>query len=337
MKNYFYLIFIILISCNQRENANKINIQEIIITDTLSAKVKEVDTRLLIPIKSLVVGDKFVVYDRIEDDMFKVFQLPELNYLYSFGKIGKGPNEFIRIPDSGINEYKNKLIIIDNIKYNEFEINSKGFKKTNSFILKMDILGIDNFQLVSDSSYIYDNKSCDNNKEYNLVGLKDKKLIKQFGNYPKFSKQIKRCDDIKICGVKINTARQSDGRIAALYLFMNKIKIFDNAGDLITEVTIGKEQSLSKVPDENSKLHRISVCSDEKHIYVLYAGVSEEQAIQQEFNTKFEIWNWEGELLKAFVLDKSILSFDVSVKYNRIYGTSLNDINHIYEYIIPAI
>lgn len=337
MKSYYYLIFLLILSCKQQDGFKKIYIQESIFTDTLYATSKEIDTKLLMPIRSLVLNDKLVIYNRTENEMFKIFQLPELNYLYSYGKIGRGPNEFMRIPDSGVNKYKNRLTVVDNIMYNEFEVTSDGFYKRNELILKMDVLGIDNFQLVSDSSYISDNKTCDKNKEYNLINLKNKRLINQFGNYPKFTKQIKNCEDIKLCGTKINSSRQSDGRIAALYLFMNKIKIFANTGDLITDIIIGKEQSLSQVPNENSKLYRIGVCSDEKHIYVLYAGVSEEEAIQKAFNTKFEIWDWDGKLLKTYVLDQSILSFDVSLKYKRIYGTSLNDINHIYEYMLPDI
>lgn len=95
----------LLSGCHTKEEGVEV---EITLPDPvpLSALQKTISVDLLRPSKLIAHGDKLVVYDMQEEDMFKVFQLPEVRYQYSFGTVGQGPDDFVFIDKESLNSGK---------------------------------------------------------------------------------------------------------------------------------------------------------------------------------------------------------------------------------------
>lgn len=340
MKYYFtILLALIVISCNNKRLKSVHVISEQTISDTLFAKERSISTNILMPVKTVIINDKLVIYNRYKVDMFKVFKIPSLDFLYCQGKIGNGPEEFNFIPDGSIKEYKNKLVLLDNFRFKELLVEDDKLRTITSQVVKADVNGIDNFTLLNDSIYICDNKSCENNYEFMMVDRRGKKIIKHFGDYPKFSKRIKTCDERYMCGLKILTSRSSDGRVAVFYLYANIAKLYDRKGCLLSETNIGNGEIIDHVPNDSDIMYRAGVYSNSKYIYVLNVNAPTDNYFdnKSKYKPRFEIWNWNGQLLATYVLNKAILSFAVSDKYNKVYATTLDEISKIYEFELPPL
>lgn len=65
--------------------------------DTIRAEVKAVSGGILYPLSIMVSEDRLVVCQPDMEQMFSVYRLPDIDYLYSFGKKGQGPDEFATI------------------------------------------------------------------------------------------------------------------------------------------------------------------------------------------------------------------------------------------------
>ena len=336
---YLSLIFAcIAFSCNTSNSKFEI-IEEQAISDTLYAKENVIDVNLLMPTKCLIVNDHLIIYDKTKDDMFKIFNIPSLDFCSVQGKSGRGPNEFSFIYDRTLRQYKNKFTLLDNFRYKEFSVEDGVLGLLKTYTIKVDVLGIDNFNILNDSLYICDKKIPDNDDEFWMVNLKNRRIIKSFGSYPKFPKNIRKGDDRYISSLKTTTTRYFDGRIATFYLYMNRMKIFDVNGRILKSVAINNDKTLEHVPIETDMLYRHDVFSNSQFIYVLNINAPQNQVFNNSSLNKpsFEIWNWDGELLATYCLNKAIASFTISEKYNKIYATSLDEINMIYEFDLPFV
>lgn len=81
--------------------------------DTLQAEQIEIETKLWNPRAIEVVADDYlVVVDDATSGIFKVFRLPDLEFLYAWGNRGEGPGELEVVPSSHtINIVDDTLVI----------------------------------------------------------------------------------------------------------------------------------------------------------------------------------------------------------------------------------
>jgi hypothetical protein len=103
MKRLLSVLFFLtcVISCNfDNRNEVKIRLPEV---QPLKLERKVVDVNLYRPTKVFLYNRKLIIYDNVNDSLFKVFDSRDLKYNYTFGSIGQGPNEFVFIHESTIN------------------------------------------------------------------------------------------------------------------------------------------------------------------------------------------------------------------------------------------
>lgn len=86
----------ILVSCS--ESKNKVKMDYMSVTDSVSMQTAAIDKELLMPDRLFVAGNSLVVYQpKEEEGIFTVFPLPFDGKGCRTGHIGRGPDDFIHI------------------------------------------------------------------------------------------------------------------------------------------------------------------------------------------------------------------------------------------------
>ena len=111
-KYFRYISLFFLISCNSNTH---ILDEKLVKPLQLSSTPITVEAELLIPSKIFFHKNKIIVFEQRSENMFKVFDFPSFQYLYSFGNKGRSGDEinsnignseiinseFIEIQDNG--------------------------------------------------------------------------------------------------------------------------------------------------------------------------------------------------------------------------------------------
>lgn len=339
MKKIICIIsFSILFGCGSKNTEGE-TIKDISVNDTLVAKTVKIATNMLMPTRIFNTENKLVVYDQIKDEMFKVFNLPEIEYQYSFGHTGKGPDEFSFIDANTMKMMGDNLLFLDFNTVKSLEINDKKIKVINSKTLRIEKSPINGLQMVNDSIYIYNLMSVKKNgAEHQMVNINSKKTIKEFGAYPdtdiKYNNEFEQYNAF----YKHSVSNPTNNKFAVFYSYFNKIKIYSKTGELLHEINI--EDNYPEYSPKDIKkniLFRVNPIPTSDFIYVLRIDQSKNE-VENNFATfkpKIEVWNWEGKLLAKYLLDKPITAFTISEKENKLYAVSYIGTNEIYEYELP--
>jgi hypothetical protein len=113
MKIILFIIFLfcLLFSCNiSNETHNKIDLPDAI---QLKGRTIQIDNNMLNPMGMCTSDDKLIVFDDVQRGLFKVFIIPELAYMFSWGSRGKGPEEFQLIDNNYFRSFSNGLELLD--------------------------------------------------------------------------------------------------------------------------------------------------------------------------------------------------------------------------------
>lgn len=287
--------------------------------------------------KLLTVDDYLILYCKTDSNFFKVFRLPELKYLYSFGKIGGVQSGYFINPDrNSMRIIDNSLVFLDvnrviSIKIAEDKWNINYEKPTYN---RGEYL--DNFQLLNDSVYL--TSKMNRKLEFQMIDLNTGKLIKEFGNYPEEHKpQPERNPPLSY--FKSTAIRPDKKTIASFYLYSDMFKIYDN-GILDRDVYIlnNKTEAQDNVSNEhNNVIYRVEATATDNAIYTLGLKLTEDVLTtgDKKFTPRLEVWDWKGKSLKTYSLNMPITLFCFSEKYNTIYGLHHNDIKELVRFNLP--
>ena len=191
---------------------------------------------------------------------------------------------------------------------------------------------------VNDSIFIY-NINNREHYEHILVNVKSKKQKVYFGNLNKRLKKVKKGYHTKFNQTRL-VLKPDRERVAAIYSYLNKFKIYDSKGNLIKEIEIVNEAFKDKTNLMNPFLHFMfnsETIATGKYIYILNPNISFEDRSQDYKypNSSISVWDWNGNPIAKYTLDQPISSFDISEKYNKIFAVSTIRQNVIYEYVLP--
>jgi len=281
-----------------------------------------------------------IVSDAEEDAIFKVFSLPELDYLYSWGSIGSGPDEFRHVPINQVNVSNNQIIIYelgtqDLVSY---EVTDSTFNYSGREELNYDgqhgiLSGI---KKLNDSKYIaeYGTGLEDTNYEFIALEPGNSTPLYKFGEYP----ETGLAEHERYFNYRKTTALSfKREKFAAFYLHQNKFKIFDDEGNLVDMFQIIDEYSDSTPSDQF--LYRTAKEVSDQFIYTF--GIHEKRESLSEINENFfpslEIWDWEGRQIFRAKFDRHISDFVVSEKHQKIYAYSEHDITSLFVYDLPDV
>lgn len=341
MKNLIYipimLVTLLFCQCNTKRNTT-ITIKNVTATDSLKGRTVSVNEDLLMPVKVFVIDDKLVVFDRVNSDFFKVFKIPEMELLYSFGSKGRGPNEFSHIDPNSMKVVGNKICLLDGntLKYLSVENDKITVEQSKTIVIGQ--APTNRLLVLNDSIYISDILGDKIKYEFQKVNLNQKKIEKTFGDYPDEGIRLKNDIEKYQTYMKASASSPKGDKIISFYLNFNRFKILDNQGKLLKEVVIESNLPKYKPKDpKSSVIYRSEPFATEDFVYVLAIEQVQNEVMSNisSFKPKLEIWNWEGELQAKYLLDKPIITFAVSEENPKLYGISIADPNTIYEFDLP--
>lgn len=276
--------------------------------------IKELPENIMYPGEILISEDKLVIIQHKTDSIFYIFDVENLEYQYSFGNYGSGPNEFLQINTDNIIKKKNgfKVYCIDN-SILDVDINKRKIINKEQFISDYDLFN--GFEQLNDSLYAFTNMQ---DKEYQFVTYNAKNgSITPIIKYPKWIEDGYNERDLisKIIKYNGHLISNNDGsKIAMFYGYINCMRLFNSNGDTYKTCILGKER--------NPYLHDIVYYpirpqNTEEYIYSVYRGDTGKDVLQK--------WSWTGELIKSYKLDYKISSFCISDDGKKIYAIIYSD------------
>jgi len=331
----FFLIcttILLLSACNQSDK-NTVHRNKVGFSDTLIGRDHKIPVDMLMPTRMSIVGDYLVVFDQGGPDLFKVFELPELEYRYAFGRIGQGPDEFANIDPNTVRAFGSELVFLDNTKLVKMRIGKNSAMVLATHILPTGRNPLNRLQLVNDSAYVVD--MMEGEYEYVLVDVNTGSELKKFGSYPSEGKPVSDRSDRYQKFLKSSVLSPVDGRFAVFYLYHNKIRFYEY-GRFLLEVNINGEGDDYDADTGNPVVFRAEPYATGTNIYTLNIEKRKREIDFSRFRPGMERWTWDGDLIGKYMLDKPVISFCVSEKYGKMYGSGLESADKIYTFDLPV-
>lgn len=301
------------------------------------------EVQLLNPGDIVNIDDRYlVISDSEEEAIFKVFSLPELEFLYTWGKKGRGPDEFEFVPLNEINSSGNRIIMYDisSQMLFSYSVQDTTFSHTgNQSLSYQDQTNVlSNVTKMHDSLFVADYGMFyeDTNNEHILL-QPDKDIPQRtFGNYPLSDLEgPERYFEF----MKSTVSSQDAQKIAAFYQNHNRVKLYDYEGEEIANIYV-EDEYIKDVDTSNPAPFQYRTVHWASGNYLYVMGIHEYTDVIQEnidtFTPSLEVWNWEGEQVYRAKFDTPIHNFTVSEEHGKIYAYSIHDMDKVFVFDIPS-
>lgn len=335
MKTIYYavIVFFFLTSCNNIIQKD-IDISDI---PVLHAKfnIHYIDsTKVLNPGGMYCYKNFIVMIEDRNNPVFSFWNADNLQYVFSSGFIGNGPNEFINPRSDYFSVTDSSFFILDsNI---EWEVQT--IENDIQIINKEPIIipdAINQMVRLNNKKYVMaGNTNGKNNAEHILYDA-DIGEYNYFGEYP--SKNMS--DERKfIFDFKFTAGRSDKPCIWDFYENHNLIRQYSIEGQLLQEIRLRnapkRRNSDSKSDDlENRPYWRVLQTTD-THIYTLfYTGETDDVIYSEGAVPELQEWDWQGNLIRRILFDKKYNRIAVS-ENGKLYAIdTINEFNNqIYSY-----
>jgi hypothetical protein len=293
---------------------------------------KIVNTELYRPTKMFIYRNKLIIYDDTNSSFFKVFDCNDLTYKYSFGSIGPGPDEFTFVDPETMNS-STYFEVLNQNKLCYYSITDTGaFRSASPATVIRQSETINNLKKLSDSIYISNNSlGADKfDKEFILYNINDR-TNREFENVMFFDNSVNAQNKEEQYFSLSKFITVSSGNNSKFAVFYNKypyFKIFSS------EMLLGLYHIDNQIQDADFYPYFSRPFSTNEYIYVMWIDKSDEEIMANisDFNTVILVFDWNGNFIKNYRLDKPIIAFAVNDHNDKLYAVSLleDDINAIY-------
>lgn len=328
-------------SCSSKPNKLK-TVKALPLENTLHAATVSVKPKIkFINVRNVFnVNDEYLVFlDRINKNIFKVFSLPELKFLYAWGRMGRGPHELSLVDFRQVRTYNGHLVFfkpaIAQLEFYLVTDTSLVLTTKRDIGFRMRRNPINNVHLLSDSLYIItfmpgDLGVNDPDKAYIMLESGNPKPLFTFGNYPETDLTDLNKVDAYSSAIALSP---NQSRMVIFYRRENKFKIFDNKGNMLKLVKVNDPYLSGQ--NEPGFIYRGGAMATDKKIYTIAANNTEQEIDknirEHKLTFSIEVWNWNGDPLGRFKLKPSGYVV-VSEKYHKLYGISYYSDDVIYVY-----
>ncbi len=343
------IVSVLVVACSQSQKniGNEVVLADVIGTLSPTSTTEYVSPDAIFnPMGIFRVNDRYLIVSQYADrDFLRILSLPDLEPLYTWGTSGRGPGEF-RMPPVYFNTIAgtNELIISDVLDFRQehYIVSDTAitFEKSRMLRYEGQYNMVERLRRVDDSTYISDFIPMDapDSVEYIILRPDNDQVVSRFGTYP-----IIDVDHIKkaFLLMKSNAYNPDKEIFAAFYMSMNAFKLFRKDGEMIGEYRVDGFSFDAVNPEEAMNYtYRYIQDSSKDHIYTLgvYGNAADLYEPKADYDTEsiFEVWDWEGNSLRRYTLDRFIHAFVVSEKHGRIYGYSYSDPTKVFEYELPS-
>lgn len=325
MKNILIILssIILLLSCNSNSSKNVVLLDLPENANYIKGNIKNSEVEILNPNGMTVCDDYLVVFDNVQERIFKVYKLPELNYLYSWGTKGRGPEEFVNIDDSSIREYNNHLELMDNQQIKVFKILDDKMVMIEKKEVPILDSPINRIQRISDSIYFADNLMTDPSYEHVIFDLKSKEMINKFGDYPTTISTSSPTESY-LTYSKWVASNPDLGIFMTFYYHLGLIKIYNRDGQLEKEIIVNDPeiQKVSTNPNIENKMYFALPYASKNYVTIMRLNKTDSELGNdiESFKPEFLFWNWDGELIGRCSLDIPMTRYAISEKHKTLYG-----------------
>lgn len=313
------------------------------VTDTLRGISTNISVNIWDPRSIVSIDGKYlVILDYNKEAVFKVFKLPELEFLYGWGKKGEGPNSFRSYPSyHSINTSKGRPVVLSGpgpglstLKYYRVTDTALVQVKQKRISYKEQRTPFNNLQLLNDSLFVADYRNGDN--EFVALRPGQKEPLFSFGKYPETDLKGRKKYRYML---KRNTSNIIQRKFAAIYLFRNQIKIFSFEGNLLHNIKV-LNKSLDN-PDfgDERYIYRVSAESNRYRIYTLSTNSTLKNIRKNPEKAEMfiEVWNWDGDLIRKMLLEIPKATQDFTIANNgKIYAYAHGKSRIIYSFEIGS-
>ena len=357
---FFYLVFTIFISCNSNSIIDK-KWELVKLTDIKKTVVDSFNIRPVnyLPYDIIRRDSSLIIRNLQSDTIFRVFSLPSFKYMGWFGKLGKGPNEFLLAPL--IREHNGLIQLSDVRKIMLIDLPQKNIKNKfriiNEFLVPGKLMPLNETFSLNDDRYYgitFMGKKSDLEKRKELVYFNTK--TNDTGSLIDFPTSLFRdFPSYSFLYPKSITISPENDKFAFCYLLYPLIRIFDKRLEIIKEIWVEdlpkqiafKNVSATVSSGKRSNLplsygYYRKVISSSKLIYALYLsdkGIEKETGKLsyerlQLSNPELHVFTWEGKPVYRISLRKATSAIELSADEKYLYSVEADKEDKIFVYDI---
>lgn len=314
----------------------------------LSHKLIESQQVFVNPQEMVFIKDALIVLDGSNDFFLHAFDSETSQYLGSYIRKGRGPDEETQIL-SIRSAVENKLIYktLSHVKTMQFDPEFINFNELSQVELTVDDLVV-NFKL---KERLVGWGYLEQEKEF-IVFDSENNRFSPFGpDFPSHGVNLFGEKESFLHANKQVTVHPNMSRFAAVYMHFPILRIYSGKdGKLLKERRLKCNQIFpgSLVGESGAAgqgdvtENYWKVASTKKYIFALFSGKTRSEKISERTNPEKEsegfsnvihVWDWDGNPVKKLILDKEIFLFAVANDGSRIVASCLNSSN-LLEYIL---
>lgn len=351
-----FIIIIFAIGCSGEQDLNNFEVARF----EIEVEV-ELDSINIPPVllheRKIIINSKYLVSMNIESDtIFRVFDLPNFNYVGNFGNHGNGPLEYNHANISGFRSYKEGCVVTDLsriniIKFPIGQITSKNIKVEKQFSIPGKLITLNHATVVNDTMICGINLK-DSEKE--LVYFNPKS--NETGSIIDYSNIIDNVPSkaLPLLYLKYIDISYKQNKFAFAYQKFPFIKICNTNGTILKEIIVQEGPSQKKIEFNRGTIknstelytyyNRLAVTDN--YIYALFSpgelkqkneGGHEYIKVPVE-KKQLHIFDWNGNPKLKIILedwmneyvpakDDSCIYFTNPLRKNKIYYYSLAHLN----------
>jgi len=343
MRKIIHLALIcILVSCTQTlpQNINR-TVTQFPIDTMLTSSVVRVPPIIMAPTFMFITGNHLVIQNNKKDTLFDIFSFPGLQYQFSAGTRGKGPEEFPdldrRYPTITPNgfavffiDYKTYCEIgIDDINKTLFRIKEQRFQ----FDDNDDI--INGFMPLKQNEFIYFS-DYGNAMEYKKLNTSTTEIV-SFCPYPTWAGKEGEAMYAKSSLYLNATTPKPDGKkFAAFFSNFKRWRLFNDNGILLRDVSVEVPPFTVGWPKEEERyIYYHFPLSTDNYIFIFCLNAQETNP--KNVAPELQIWDWNGNPVAVCHLDQWLTCFAVDEKAKTLFGVNNNEGSEgkIFKYSLP--
>ncbi|MFV0502982.1 MAG: BF3164 family lipoprotein [Lachnospirales bacterium] len=290
------------------------------------------------PHKIMVEDSLLIIINRIGDYFFQVYDTKNMNLLVEFGNKGRGPGEFNE--PTFINKKKNIEGKIYNLIYDTGSkrisyINFNDFVKDKTTVIKQEKLpkkmgDPDSFVFYSDTLAITAPGDGGGGR-FQLFGNEKTKTTAYI---PELPFKVHEDNYYPIYVTKSSLINIEKKKFVATVPMLGQYDFFDFSGNLLYSSIIHRNENLKKTASSSMEVNKsvkLFYQTELKNVgNLIYSIYYKYKSNEGSFSTtsRIHIFDWDGNLVKEYLLDKLILSFAYDDFNNCFYGIAPYEEEH---------
>lgn len=261
--------------------------------------------------------------------------LPDLKWKFAAGIPGQGPQDFYQLERRLFlpTEKGFKIFSQPDRKLKEVWIQDSTLWIDNEHAVEFDIdeIPANGVLPLNDTSIIYWG-GMDSDAEY--LSLDSHSTPKELTSYPDWDKTNNQEEPI-FKYVKNSVLNNDHTRFISFYGYFKRFRILNTDGHTIKDVIIKAppyEEAIKEDMQDRVIYYHIPPRTNGKYIYVMCKNSTRAENRIQEL----QVWNWDGEPIARYDMDRKLTLFTVSDKEKKIYAVDGDTEDVIYVYDLPV-